>query len=73
MAALDGIAGTVKPGGFLDLGRVGEVLCERLAQRRAEIAAQVQTGDIYVHLAEDLFQCIQDAGCGINERSVHVE
>ena len=73
MAALDGIAGTVEPGGFLDLGRVGEVLCERLAQRRAKIAAQVHTGDIYVHLAEDLFQCIQDAGCGINERSVHVE
>ena len=40
---------------------------------RAEVAAQVHTGDIYVHLVEDLFQCIQDAGCGINERSVHVE
>jgi hypothetical protein len=30
-------------------------------------------GDIHAHLGKNFFQCIQDAGGGIDERTVHVK
>ena len=73
VAALHRVAFAVKAGGLLDLVQLGEVLAEALAQRRAQIAAQVDAGDVHAHFLKDLFQCMENAGSGINQGPVHVK
>ena len=73
MAALGRVARTVKLGGLLDLLRVRKVFAEAFAERRAEVATKIDAGDVHIHFMEDLFQCIQDAGGGIDQGPVHVE
>ena len=73
MAALHRVAFAVEAGGLLDLVQLGEVLAEALAQRRAQIAAQVDAGDVHAHFLKDLFQCMENAGSGIDQGPVHVK
>lgn len=73
MAALDGIARAVALGGLLDLGGVRKMLAKALAEGRANVAVQVAPGDIHAHRLKNFFQCIENAGGGINERTVHVK
>ena len=55
MAALDGVAFAVKLGGLFNEGRVGEVLAKALAQRRAQVTAQVHIRGVHAHLIKDFF------------------
>ena len=73
VAALGCIAHAVQLGGFLDLGRIGEVLAEASAQRRAEVAAEVDPGGVHSHPGKDFFQCIENAGGGIDQGPVHIK
>ena len=73
VAALHRIARAVKVGGLFDQRRVGEVLTEAFAQRRAQIPAQVYAGYIHTHGAENLLQCMNDTGGRIDQRPVHIK
>ena len=73
VAAPGGVAHAVALRGLLDFCRVGEMLAEALAEGRADVAAKVAPGDVNAHGAENFFQCIENAGGGIDERTVHVK
>ena len=73
MAALFAVTLPIELGGFLDFCRVRKMLSKALAERRSQIAPQVHMGDIHAHLGKNFFQCIQDAGGGIDQGSVHVK
>ena len=73
VAALHRVARAVKVGGLFDQRRVGEVLTEAFAQRRAQIPAQVYAGYIHTHGAENLLQCMNDTGGRIDQRPVHIK
>ena len=73
MAALDRIAFAVAVGSFLDLRHVDEMLAKALAQRRAEVAAQIHIRGVHAHSGKDFFQCIYDAGSGIDQGPVHIK
>ena len=49
------------------------MLAEALAEGRADVTAKVAPGDVNAHGAENFFQCIENAGGGIDERTVHVK
>ena len=55
VAALDGVAVTVKVRGLFNEGRVGKVLTKALAQRRAKVAAQVHICGVHAHPGKDFF------------------
>ena len=73
MAALFAVTLPIELGGLLDFCRVRKMLSKALAERRPQIAPQVHMGDIHAHLGKNFFQCIQDAGGGIDQGSVHVK
>ena len=55
VASLDGIAVTVKVRGLFNEGRVREMFAKAFAQRRPEIAAQVDVRGVHAHLIKDFF------------------
>ena len=55
VAALDGVAVTVKVRGLFNEGRVREMFAKAFAQRRPEIAAQVDVRGVHAHLIKDFF------------------